>query len=194
LLGIVSVNNDEQIPRLVPGYSLPPYAYTPGLSPHPTRDPEGHKLKIKIEGNDTFTSAQWEVCEPYLLGFDMFNHGFYWEAHEAWEALWQAIEREGRRATFLKGLIKLTASGVKARQGSKSGVKHLADGAIKEFRAVESKNQNDCGNYMGLDLKALIDITEKVKALDINKAIVSGEHSPRVYDFILLPKLKKSLD
>ena len=194
MFGIVSVINEDQIPRLIPGYSLPPYAYTPGLSPHPTRDPEGHNLKIKIEGNDTFNEEQWEACEPYLLGFDMFNHGFYWEAHEAWEALWQAIEREGWRAKFLKGLIKLAASGVKARQGSQPGVKNLADGAIKEFKAVESRIQNDCGNYMGLDLKELIAITEKVKALDFKKVVVPGEHSPRVYDFILLPKLKKSVD
>ncbi len=193
MLGIVSVNNEEQLPRLVPGYSFPPYAYTPGLSPHPTRDPEGHNLKIEIESNDTFTPTQWEACESYLLGFDMFNHGFYWEAHEAWEALWQAIERKGRRAKLLKGLIKLAACGVKARQASNSGVIHLAGGALKEFKEVYRENDNS-GDYMGLNLKALIAIAEKVKALDIKKYVVSGEHYPRVFEFILLPALKKSLE
>jgi len=193
LLVIVSVNNEEQLPRLVPGYSFPPYAYTPGLSPHPTRDPEGHNLKIVIESNNTFIPMQWNACESYLLGFDMFNHGFYWEAHEAWEALWQAIERKGRRAKLLKGLIKLAACGVKARQVSNSGVIHLADRALKEFKEVYSENDNR-GDYMGLDLKELIAITEKVKALDIKKDVVSGEHSPRVFKFILLPNLKKSLE
>ena len=123
----------------------------------------------------------------------MFNHGFYWEAHEAWEALWQAIERKGRRAKLLKGLIKLAACGVKARQASNSGVIHLAGGALKEFKEVYRENDNS-GDYMGLNLKALIAIAEKVKALDIKKYVVSGEHYPRVFEFILLPALKKSLE
>ena len=189
--GILNVNNKKQIPRLVPSYIFPSYTYIPGLSPHPRHDPAGHNLKIKIEGNDTFTQTQWIMCEPYLLGFDMFNHGFYWEAHEVWETLWQAIERKGSRAKFLKGLIKLAASGVKARQVSNSGVKRLADGAIKEFKAINCKIENDCVTYMGLNLKALIAIMEKVKTLDFKKDVVSGEHSLRVFDFIIVPISKK---
>ncbi|TGQ49534.1 DUF309 domain-containing protein, partial [Mesorhizobium sp. M1C.F.Ca.ET.210.01.1.1] len=26
----------------------------------------------------------------FRWGIDLFNHGYYWEAHEAWEPLWHA--------------------------------------------------------------------------------------------------------
>lgn len=191
--GIVKVKNKEPIPRLVPENRLPPYAYTPGQSPHPTRDSDGHKFKIETETNDTFTHEGWETCVPYLFGFDLFNLGFYWEAHESWEALWHTIGRKGSKATFLKGLIKLAATGVKARQGSNSGVKLLADGAKKLFKEVDFEHQDLGGDYRGLELKALIAITEQVKAIEIKKNVMSGKLSPRVFDFILLPIFKKSV-
>ena len=189
-MGIVKVNNKKPIPRLVPEYVLPPYAYTPGQSPHPTRDPDGHKFKIKTENNDNFTHKHWETCRPYLFGFDLFNLGFYWESHESWEALWHTIGRRGNRATLLKGLIKLAASGVKARQGSESGVKLLANGAIKLFKDVVFENQKVRGDYMGFELKDLIGISEEVKAFDIKKGGIPGEITPRVFNFILVPSIK----
>ena len=56
----------------------------------------------------------WSQSHDYLLGCDLFNHGYYWEAHETWEGLWNACGRSGTTADFLKGLIKLAAAGVKA--------------------------------------------------------------------------------
>jgi hypothetical protein len=63
----------------------------------------------------------WRDSEEYLYGIDLFNHGYYWEAHEAWEAVWHAAGRTGRIADFLKALIKLAAAAVKAREGSPTG-------------------------------------------------------------------------
>lgn len=46
----------------------------------------------------------------YLRGIDLFNHGFYWESHEAWEAVWISAGRRGSVADFLKALIKVAAA------------------------------------------------------------------------------------
>jgi hypothetical protein len=54
----------------------------------------------------------------YLRGIDLFNFGYWWESHEAWEGLWRACGRRGPAADFLKGLIKLAAAGVKASTGT----------------------------------------------------------------------------
>src|SRR5712692_7985241 len=99
--------------RLVPEKPLPPYAYVPGRSPHPLSDPQGHSFGTKPERLDPPDPHYWHVCRPYLYGIDLFNHGYYWEAHEVWEGLWHACGRTGRTAAFLKGLIKLAAAGVK---------------------------------------------------------------------------------
>ena len=48
--------------------------------------------------------------------------GFYWEAHEAWEAFWNAFGRTTPEARFVQGLIHLAAAGVKVREGKPTGV------------------------------------------------------------------------
>lgn len=41
-------------------------------------------------------------------GIQLFNEGKFWEAHEAWEAIWQRHPEDGR--FFIQGLIQLAAA------------------------------------------------------------------------------------
>ncbi|MDX1964766.1 MAG: DUF309 domain-containing protein [Pirellulales bacterium] len=142
------------IPRYRPDVQLPPYGYVTGLWPHPLNHPEGHShqsphplLSDPARQADIFTvdPRPWSVEIPerqeFLYALDLFNHGYYWEAHEAWEGLWQAARKipspaslapaEGLApaailALFFQALIKLAAAGVKAREGRGVGVaRHL---------------------------------------------------------------------
>jgi hypothetical protein len=124
----------RQIPRWLPDQSLPAYSYVPGLFPHPLSDPRGHSFALKPQRPDPPDPDQWALCRPYLYGIDLFNHGYYWEAHEVWEGLWHACGRSGQTARFLKGLIKLAAAGVKVRQRMPQGVQHHAQRAAELFR------------------------------------------------------------
>ena len=93
-------------PRLLPDAVLPPYSYVTGRYPHPTRDSAGHSYGHFLQATP-FDPQRWRASREYLLGCELFNHGYYWEAHETWEAAWQACGRHGTVADFLKGLIKL---------------------------------------------------------------------------------------
>jgi hypothetical protein len=53
---------------------------------------------------------------------DLFNGGWYWEAHEAWEGSWSALGRTTPDARFIQGLIHLAAAAVKIREGKPNGV------------------------------------------------------------------------
>ncbi len=75
----------EPPPRLVSDRELPAYAYVPGESPHPTRDRDGHSFGSEPDTPEPPDPEDWRSCPDYLYGIDLFNHGFYWEAHEAWE-------------------------------------------------------------------------------------------------------------
>lgn len=103
------------ISRLAPEFPLPPYAYVRGQHPHPTRDPAGHSFGKPALFWTRPDPERWEACHPYLYGIDLFNYGYYWEAHEVWEGLWHACGRSGMTADLLKGLIALAAAGVKLR-------------------------------------------------------------------------------
>ena len=44
---------------------------------------------------------------------DLFDAGFYWEAHEVWESMWLKLPRASARARFFQGLLLLAAALVK---------------------------------------------------------------------------------
>src|SRR5947208_538299 len=113
-------------PRYCPDRPLPPYSYVPGLSPHPISDPQGHSFGANHPPAQPLDEPSYVNNKTYLYAIDLFNHGFYWEAHEEWESLWHAAGRSGPIADYLKGLIKLAAAGVKLREGRFAGVKQHA--------------------------------------------------------------------
>jgi predicted metal-dependent hydrolase len=88
-----------------------------------------------------------------LAAIDLFNHGYYWEAHEAWESLWLGCGRTGVTADFLKGLIKLAAAGVKARERRTEGVLRHARRAAELFASTSDHVAGQ--RYLGLDLGEL---------------------------------------
>ena len=147
------------IPRLVPDEPFPPYAYIPGRNPHPTADPAGHSFGIIPTVPPKPEPAQWQESRPYLYGIDLFNGGYYWESHVAWESLWMTYGRKGIVADFLKGLIKLAAAGVKALEGRPEGVKSHSGRAVELWRGVIQTEQD---LFMGLKISELIDLAKEI--------------------------------
>src|SRR4029079_10519382 len=100
------------------------------VNAHPVSDPRGHSFGMQVEKATPLNEESFRANESYLYAIDLFNYWFYWEAHEAWEALWHAAGRRGQTADFLKGLIKLAAAGVKHAQGMPAGGRwHAGRGA-----------------------------------------------------------------
>src|SRR5579872_3803933 len=123
-------------PRLLPERPLPDYSYVPGKFPHPTRNPQSVGTNANAPSITIGSPSEWRTCESYLWGIDLFNNGFYWEAHESWEAVWKAAGRTGTAAQFCQALIKFAAAGVKAREGNAQGVKRHTVRAKQLLEAV----------------------------------------------------------
>jgi predicted metal-dependent hydrolase len=143
------------IARYLPGKPLPPYSYVTGHFPHPTSDPEGHMYGGEHPVPAAPDPFRWSDSPDYLYGIDLFNHGYYWEAHEQWEGLWHACGRTGAIADFLKALIKLAAAGVKARERRPAGVTRHARRAAELFQSVAEQAAGSTSSFMGLDLRQL---------------------------------------
>jgi uncharacterized protein len=172
-------------PRLVPDERLPPYSYVTARFPHPTRDPAGHSFGHLAEDPPPLDPNRWQESRAYLWGCDLFNHGYYWEAHETWEAAWKACGRRGRTADFLKGLIKLAAAGVKAREGRPAGVARHGARAGQLFRAVAGELA--AATYLGLDLNDLIAHADRLEQ-GIELAEPTAAPVAIVFDFQLCPR------
>ena len=75
----------------------------------------------------------------FLRGVELFNAGYYWEAHEAWEGSGMQSDATGPPADLIKGLIKLAAAGVKVREGQAHGVRTHAGRAAEFFAAARDR-------------------------------------------------------
>jgi Domain of unknown function (DUF309) len=119
-------------PRQLPKKSFPPYAYLPGRQPHPVRDPAGHSYQI-----ESLLVADASLdSDVFLWGLDLFNYGYYWEAHEAWEGLWRIADRRDPLRTLFKGLILLSAAGLKIREDKHAAAVRHAGHAAQLLRRL----------------------------------------------------------
>jgi hypothetical protein len=175
-------------PRLLPDEPLPPYTFVPGRSPHPVSDPAGHMGGQPSQRPPAPDPHRWQESRAFLRGVDLFNHGYYWEAHEAWEGLWHACGRDGPVADFLRGLIKLAAAGVKVREGVPEGVAGHARRAAVIFRNAAQQFGEDA-RLFGLCLGSLLADAARAEAL-APVATGDDDRSVRiVFDFVLNPRV-----
>ena len=130
------------------------------MFPHPISDPQGHMHGQADEEVQAPADGDWRNCHSLLWGIDLFNHGFYWEAHESWEQLWLAFGRQGALADLVKGLIKLAAACVKAREGRSGGVASHSARAIELITSFRETQNTDTG--LGLDLAQVLQLAEAI--------------------------------
>ena len=93
------------------------------------------------------TPENWRRHGPYLFGIDLFNEGFWWEAHEAWELPWR-LSGATLQGSFLRGLTQLAASLLKWRLGAVKGQRSLQIKGTSNLDAVTFASGTQL--YMGL--------------------------------------------
>jgi hypothetical protein len=169
-------------PRLLPDRPFPAYAYLPGRHPHPVRHPLGHSYQL----DPPDLSEDVELAfEEFLWGIDLFNHGYYWEAHEAWEGLWQVADRGGSLRMLFKGLILLSAAGVKIREGKHVAAMRHAGRAAVLLRQLMKGPHRVFERALGMSPAALADCADAAARLPATlQAIAPGEPQP-VFEFVL---------
>ena len=171
-------------PRWLPQKSLPPYAYLPGKKPHPVRDPTGHSYHVEpipVAAEASLTS------DAFLWGLDLFNHGYYWEAHEAWEGLWQVADRGGPLRTLFKGLILLSAAGVKIRERKNAAATRHAMRAAALLRQLMKVPDRAFERSLGMSPGALAEYAEAATRIPAKLQVIEPGQPQPVFDFILGP-------
>lgn len=126
------------LPRLT-RLPFPAYPHLPGTTPHPMIDPGGHG-GTAVRGNGTPV----ERLEAFLFGCDLYNHGYWWEAHEAWEGVWHALGRSGVRCELLKALIQAANAHLKVRMNRPRAVERLRLAVSGHLARVEDATDGVC--------------------------------------------------
>lgn len=134
--------------------AFPAYRFVPTLNPHPCADPRGHSYqppgtpprRVQLRPPE-----EWDRCEEYLTGVDLYNFAYWWEAHETWEAIWQSSDKSSPQGRLLQALIQVSAAHLKRYLGQQDGVARLLERAEAHFDFVEPRAPT---RYMGLDIAA----------------------------------------
>jgi len=144
--------------------ALPEYAHRPGLTVHPHK-PGGHSFAQEEKLAPPLTD--FRIHQDYLWGIDCLNHGYYWEAHTAFEAIWNAHLRTGATADLMKALIKISAAALKLEaQSIEASRGHLQ----RAQELIQPLTTSDL-IFVGLEKKSLEDWLEQAlaqKELQIN--------------------------
>ncbi len=164
-------------PLLVPDVPFPPYRFVPGRAPHPFAHTGGWGFGASRPVPPFVARDGWRDSRNYLAGVDLFNRGWWWEAHEVWEELWHVVEgKDAAQHDLLKGLIQLAACALNRERGSDAAAERLLASAQEFLRRAEEGA--GAPRVMGLDLPALRAAAHEVL----------GAPCPRVDAFHLLPE------
>ena len=158
ITGIMFTKSRPDLPRYT-RRSFPPYRYLPFQNgarlPHPRTDPAGHSYNDAEDYLPHFSPEDWRDCEPYLYGIDLFNHGYWWEAHEAFGTVWLAA---GQKTTmcgrFVQGLIQLSGAHLKRFVGETRGAQSLTKAGCEKLSESE-------GIYLGIKVVPLVDAVKR---------------------------------
>jgi predicted metal-dependent hydrolase len=88
------------------------------------------------------------VSEKFREGIKLFNKGYHWEAHEAWEDVWR--EEQGDGKTFAQAFVQMAAGYSFIKLSKLDSVKYLFNKAIEKFHQYENLDS-------GLSLGPLIE-------------------------------------
>jgi len=166
--------------------AFPAYRHVPGQNPHPVNDPRGHSYHPPGSSPPQVEyqpPQHWQRSRDYLFGCDLYNHGYWWEAHEAWEGLWQLTDKSGVQGHFLQGLIQVSAAHLKLYQGLSRGVVELIRRSTEHLRFVIEEVGH--GSYMGLRVHDWHSVVTNYFELTHNNPVCEGEMDPRVRDYLL---------
>ncbi len=117
-----------------PLLTLPDEAHLPGRTPRP---PEALFAPLIDAVSSEMTPQELADCDAFHAGRAAFDAGYYWEAHELWEAVWMCLPPAGAERLFMQGLIQLANVGLKRRMGRIQAAERVlmrADSALAEVR------------------------------------------------------------
>lgn len=147
--------------------SLPDYRHLPFRNAHPFLDEDGHSYKEKLSPCDSFSVDNWQSCADYLFSIDLFNHSFWWEAHERLKYVSIGAGRESETGQFVQGLIQISAALLKHFLKEKEGAETLAELGLESL-------ENAPKTYLGIDVVTLITQVE-------NCFEIEGSNYPQIH-------------
>jgi hypothetical protein len=130
------------------GRPFPQSRYKPGESPRSVRLLSKAWLD-RLPDPVAFGPGSWMHSDHYRYAVDLFNHQYWWEAHEVLEGLWVENGRRTELAIFLQGLIQISAALLKASTGVHTGAARLSRKGLSKLSSQE-------GIFLGIAVEPFV--------------------------------------
>ncbi|MBV9064743.1 MAG: DUF309 domain-containing protein, partial [Methylobacteriaceae bacterium] len=106
--------------------AMPRWPYNPGTDSAPDCGPLEVAKQLVPRRFERFVPAH---DHAFQYGLALHDTGFFWEAHEIWEAVWKAAPMNGRDRLALRALIQIANAGLKRRQARTRAASRLIEEA-----------------------------------------------------------------
>lgn len=111
-------------------------------------------MRDKIrEPPDRPSELAWMTNRWWLLGVDLHNRWYFWEATETWEPLWRRLDRQGPEAVFLQALMMCGGALLKLHCKEAEGVHAFWAQAKDRLQRVAAARQELWGLHTKKTLK-----------------------------------------
>ena len=105
----------------------------------------------------------------FARGIALFNARKFWEAHEAWEEIWQQHPEDGR--FFIQGLIQLAAAYHQL-------LRKIYRGFVIHIKQAQERLVLFPNTFLGINVTALLEtINRSVKVIEGSKSLTEGDFS-----------------
>jgi len=127
-------------------FVLPRWAYVPGVDA--TADREALD-PVKAHVPPSFVRHVPATHPALRYGLRLNDGGFFWEAHEILEAVWQAAPKGGRDRVALRACIQVANANLKVKMGRLAAARRLFADAGMEFAelGVRRGDDTDAGSF-----------------------------------------------
>lgn len=115
---------------------LPRWVHIPGETAEPDKEALARAKALVPPRFDAFVPFDHPALR---YGFALNDAGFFWEAHEILEAVWQAAPKGGRDRILLRACIQIANAGLKHRLGRARAVARLLTDARTELRELVAR-------------------------------------------------------
>jgi hypothetical protein len=134
--------------RRLPDLALPGHAHVPGSGSKPDMAP---LEAAKALAPSVMRHEDWQDNAAYLYGHDLLDAGFFWEAHEVWEAVWLNCPPNSAEKLLLRMLIQQANTRLKLVMGRRNAAERLA-AEVEALRSDLAGRLGAPGSFMGVDI------------------------------------------
>ncbi len=118
-------------PVVTQTWTMPPYRHRPGRTAMPE---DGPAHEMASGAPQRLDADSWQTNEAYLFGFVLYRSGYFWEAHEVWEAVWKSCTPNSRERRLLQALIQMANAELKRELGLEAAAARIRDHAAGLLR------------------------------------------------------------